>query len=200
VDSPDAPDATPQPDQNESLRPIIVQTAVVTAILVALIAVGSVFLRGPLEWFANWVVTELGLFGVFFGVLATDIFTIPIPPDAYLFVVVASDGPVAAILAVCCAGSIIAGSLAYKLGPYIQRLPFLRSRLEHFRSRGERLFLKYGVWTVVIAALSPIPFSITCWLAGIYKMPYRSFFFATFARIPRLLGYYALFVLGWTVA
>lgn len=180
-----------------SLRPVIVQAVVITAIMFAAIMLGAVFLREPLEALAHWIVEELGLIGVFVGVLATDALTVPIPPDTYLFVAVASHTPVVPMLAVCCAGSIIAGSIAYRLGPYIQRLPFLRARLERFRPRGEKLFLKYGTWTVAIAALTPIPFSVTCWLAGIYKMPYRPFVAATFVRIPRLVGYYFLFELGW---
>lgn len=187
----------PQIEEEASLRPVVIQAVVITAIMFVVIVLGAVFLREPLEVLAHWIVEELGLFGVFLGVLATDSLTVPIPPDTYLFVAVASDVAVVPILTVCCVGSILAGSIAYWLGPYIQRLPFLRKRLEKFRPRGEQLFLKYGTWTVAIAALSPIPFSVTCWLAGIYKMPYRRFVLATFARIPRLVGYYFLFVLGW---
>ena len=180
-----------------SLTGVLVQTAIFTIILVVLVALSAVFLREPLEVFAHWVVDELGLFGVFMGVLLTDSLTLPIPPDTYLFVAVASQAPVVPIVTVCCAGSVIAGNVAYRLGPLIQRLPFLRKRLEKFRPRGEKLFLQYGTWTVAIAALTPIPFSVTCWLAGIYRMPYRPFAVATLARVPRLVGYYWLFLLGW---
>ena len=159
--------------------------------------VAGLFLREPLEAFANWVVAELGLVGVFAGVFITDAFTFPVPPDTYLFIAVASDAPVAPILAVCCLASVLAGLVAYKIGPYVSSLPFLRPRLERFRPRGEQLFVRYGVWTVALAALTPVPFSITCWLAGTYRMPFQKFFLATFARVPRLLGYYALYALGW---
>lgn len=187
-------DETPQ---NLSLKPVILQAVGFTLFVLLAVFLSGVFLREPLESFAHWVVAELGLVGVFLGVIATDAFTLPIPPDTYLFVAVASKSSVAPILAVVCVGSILAGNLAYKLGPYIQRLPFVSHRIEKFRPRGEQLFVKYGVWTVVIAALTPIPFSVTCWFAGMYRMPYLPFLAATFARIPRLLGYYALFLLGW---
>ena len=177
--------------------PILVRAAVFTVVVVGAVALGGMFFREPLEAFANWVVTELGLLGVFVGVFLSDAFTVPIPPDTYLFVAVASEDPVAPILAACCLASVVAGSVAYVIGPWVGRLPLLAPRLEHFRARGEQLFLRYGVWTVALAALTPIPFSITCWLAGIYKMPYRPFFIATFARIPRLVGYFALYALGW---
>lgn len=189
----DSPEIEPVP----SLRPLIIQTVVITLAMFGAIALGAMFLREPLERFAHWIYEELGVIGVFLGTLLTDSLTLPIPPDTYLFVAVASHEPVVPILAATCAGSVMGASVAYRLGPVIQRLPFLRRRLEKFRSRGERLFLRYGTWTVAIAALTPIPFSVTCWLAGIYRMPYRAFVLASLARIPRLVGYYYLFQLGW---
>ena len=184
--------------RNPSLRPVILQAAIFTGLLLAIVALGGLFFREPLEAFAHWIVAEFGLFGIFLGVMATDAFTFPIPPDTYLFVAVASGTAVAPILAVVCVASVLAGNIGYTLGPYLQRIGFIRSRIEAFRPRGEQLFLRYGMWTVAIAALTPIPFSVTCWFAGIYKMPRMAFFFATLMRIPRLLGYYGLFVLGWS--
>ena len=79
------------------------------------------------------------------------------------------------------------------LGPYVGRVPFLRNKIEQWRVKGEHLFDRWGVWTVAIGALSPLPYSITCWFAGIYNMPYRRFFLATLFRIPRIIAYYMIF-------
>ncbi len=171
-----------------------------TALVVFTVFLGGIFLREPLEAFAHWVVMELGLLGVFIGVVLTDAFTLPIPPDTYLFVAVASKDPVVPILTVVCLGSVLAGNIAYRIGPLLARFGWVRDRMERFRPRGEQLFVRYGVWTVAIAALTPIPFSVTCWFAGMYEMPYGRFLLATFARVPRLLGYYGLFLLGWAPA
>lgn len=141
---------------------------------------------------------NLGLPGVFLGILLTDSLTFPVPPDTYLLIAVASEKNALIMLILCCVGSITAGNLAYFLGPYLAKAPFFNSRIEGFRKKGEKLFQRYGVWAVVIAALTPIPFSIVCWFSAIYKMDRTKFFFATFARIPRLVGYYWLFVLGWS--
>lgn len=189
-----------EPPQNPSLRPLILQAVLFTGVLLAAVALGGMFFREPLEVFAHWVVEELGLWGVFLGVVATDAFTLPIPPDTYLFVAVASRANVVPILSAVCVASVLAGNIAYTIGPHLARVGFVRKRIESFRPRGEQLFLKYGIWTVALAALTPIPFSVTCWFAGIYRMPRVPFFLATLARIPRLLGYYWLFVLGWSPA
>lgn len=180
-----------------SIRSIIIQVVVFTVVVVAGVAIAGQVLREPLEQLANWVVHTFGLLGVFVAVIATDAFTFPVPPDTYLFIAVASDAAVVPLLAVCCFASILAGNMAYQIGPYLRRIRFVSERLERFRPKGERLFLRYGAWTVAIAALTPVPFSVTCWFAGIYQMPRLTFFLATFARIPRLIGYYGLFLLGW---
>lgn len=166
--------------------------------IIAVVFFAGAYIREPLTQFAALIVDKLGWTGVFVGILLTDALTFPVPPDTYLLISVATDKDPVTMLVVCSIGSIIAGNLAYSLGPHLAKVPFFNSRIESFRQKGEKLFLRYGVWAVVIAALTPIPFSIVCWFSAIYKMDRTKFFFATFARIPRLIGYYWLFVLGWS--
>ena len=179
------------------LRYLIVRTIIFTIVIVAAVVLLGAFFREPVTLFANWLIDELGLFGLLFGIVISDAFTFPVPPDTYLLITVASGGDVQKMLTICCLGSISAGTIAYFFGPHVSKFPYFSKRIEKYRSRGEKLFEMYGVWTVAIAALTPIPFSIVCWFAGIYKMAYPRFFVATLARIPRLVGYYWLFELGW---
>ena len=178
------------------LRYLIVRTIIFTIVIVAAVVLLGAFFREPVTLFANWLIDELGLFGLLFGIVISDAFTFPVPPDTYLLITVASGGDVQKMLTICCLGSISAGTIAYFFGPHVAKFPYFSKRIEKYRSRGEKLFEMYGVWTVAIAALTPIPFSIVCWFAGIYKMAYPRFFVATLARIPRLVGYYWLFELG----
>ena len=50
---------------------------------------------------------------------------------------------------------------------------------------------------VVLASLSPAPYSWLCLLAGMSKLSYRLLAVACALRIPKLLTYYALVRLGW---
>mgnify|MGYP006195713783 CR=1 FL=1 len=45
--------------------------------------------------------------------------------------------------------------------------------------------------------LSPLPYSITCWFAGIYGMPTRRFLLANFFRAPRMIIYIVLIANQW---
>jgi len=183
-------------DDEVSLRGVVVQAVLVTVALFGLVFALGRYLEEPTCDFAFWVVEELGLTGIFLSILASDAFTFPVPPDTYLLVAVAARAPVLPILATCIAASLVAGSIAYAFGPQIVKVPIIRRRVDRFEDKGIALYQKYGVWTVTIAALSPIPFSIICWFAGIYRMSYAKFLLATTARITRFIGYYYLFVVG----
>ena len=168
-------------------------------LLVAVIALGSVAGEMITPW-AAVLIDALGPAGVALGVLASDALGVPVPPTTYVFVAVASGGPVLLLLCTAIFFSLLGASLAFCLGPHLGRLKIVRIRLERFESVGSPLFQKWGVWTVAVAAMTPVPFSVSCWLAGAYKMRYPPFLAATCFRIPQILGYYALFVFGWASA
>ncbi len=180
------------------LRGIVVQAILFTLALFGLAVLLSQYLEQPTRTFARWVLEELGLAGIFLSVLAADAFTFPVPPDTYLLVAVAAETTVVPILATVIVASLMATVIAYWFGPQIVKIPLIRKRVERFEAKGVALFQKYGLWTVTLAALTPIPFSIVCWFAGIYRMPFLRFVAATLTRIPRFIAYYYLIVLGWT--
>jgi len=50
-----------------------------------------------------------------------------------------------------------------------------------------RLFHKYGKWSLLIAALTPLPYVTFVWLSGAFGMRFRTFFvFGTLAKALRL--------------
>lgn len=185
------------PTEAPSTRSLIIQVVVTTAVIVAGVALLAILARGPAEIAADWVVEHLGIWGISVAVILADALTFPVPPDTYLLAAVASHADQMTLLAAISVSSVVAGNLAYVLGPLLQHVPLLGKKIENFRGTGELLYKKWGLWTVVVAALTPIPFSIICWFAGIYKMPYRPFLIGTLARIPRFVIYYYLFELGW---
>jgi membrane protein YqaA with SNARE-associated domain len=49
---------------------------------------------------------------------------------------------------------------------------------------------RYGRLTVALGALTPLPFSITCWCAGGLGMPLARFLPVSLLRVPRYVVYY----------
>ena len=202
ADSPSPPldpsgDEPPLHASDVSLRSMIVQTIVITAIIVACVALLAKFFYAPFQALAMQVIGVLGLPGVLFGLWLTDTFTFPIPTDAYLVVAVASGAPWLPMMVAISLVSTFAGNCAYFVGPWLTRVPFINKRIEAFRPRGERLFARWGVGAIAIAALTPLPYSVICWFAGIYKMSYKRFALSTLFRIPRMVVYYLLIAGQW---
>lgn len=185
-------------EEKDRLRILAGRTAMGVLALFTATVVLAYWWREPIGALATDAIDVLGTPGVFLGVLASDTLAVPIPPSTYVFAGVAAESPMVVILTVAIITSIAAASIAYVIGPHIGRIPFFARQLEHFRPRAERLFERWGMWAVGIAAITPLPFALICWLAGIYRMRYAHFFTATLVRGPRILGYYGIFVLGWT--
>jgi membrane protein YqaA with SNARE-associated domain len=65
-----------------------------------------------------------------------------------------------------------------------------------FRTEHEALFKKYGLWAVLAGATTPMPFSVTCWTAGVLGVGFWPMVMACLFRIPRFYLYYGIVVTG----
>ena len=154
-------------------------------IIVFFITVGifSIYIKS----YASVFIDNFGLVGLFLIVMALDTFIQPIPPDFFVFGYVLGGEPlyVAALVGGC--ASFIAGSLGYGLGGLIGEQGFQRWFKKKHLDNGRKWFNKYGVISVILGALSPLPYNVICWAAGIYKMRYSHFVLSALFRFPRYL-------------
>ncbi len=112
----------------------------------------------------------------------------PIPPDPFI-----SGGAIfglsplwASIIATI--GSVLGAVVGYFLGKFLGEPIFKKLFKEKWYNKGEILFRRYGIWAVIVAAITPIPFKAVCWLAGIFEMPIGGFIIASIiGRFPRFL-------------
>ena len=86
--------------------------------------------------------------------------------------------------------STIAGFTGYFLGKYVASQPWVPRFLLNFATQNKDYVEKYGVWAVALGALTPFPFSITCWSAGFLRLNFRAFALGALARFPRIIAYY----------
>jgi membrane protein YqaA with SNARE-associated domain len=173
------------------------------SVIKALVAiVGLVVVVGGLGFFYEkelFAVTErvyeaIGLSGLLLILFVSDAFTSPVPPDALLVVIAKSSlhaqWPLVITLVGCL--SAFAGNVAHNLGLWISDWPPALRIFGRFRQRNARLVERHGRLAIALGAATPIPFSITCWTAGLMKMPRRSVAPVTLLRIPRFFVYYAV--------
>ena len=93
----------------------------------------------------------------------------------------------------------LGGIGGYWIGRLLGHLKIVQQVTGGFSKDGRRLISRYGEWGIVLAALTPIPFSTVCWISGMVKVRFLYVVFATFARIPRMIIYYLALMAGFTL-
>jgi membrane protein YqaA with SNARE-associated domain len=116
----------------------------------------------------------------------------PIPPDVFVFGSTFGGADVWLASIVAGIASACGGTSGYYIGRCIGPMRFRRLFGNKLLRTGRKIFHKYGVYAITIAALTPLPYSGTCWIAGIYKMsPVVVFLASVIGRILRYI------VVGW---
>jgi membrane protein YqaA with SNARE-associated domain len=169
---------------------IIGKTIVVMGFFLIVYAVALLLLKDRYNQIGLWVVDHLGLMGVAFFTFFTDMLIVPMSVDI-LFPFVPSWPPVS-LLATMSLASAIGGIGGYWIGRLLGHLQIVQLVTARFSSDTRRLVSHYGVWAVVLAGLTPIPFSTVCWIAGMVKVNPYGVALASLSRIPRMIIYYLL--------
>jgi uncharacterized membrane protein YdjX (TVP38/TMEM64 family) len=142
-------------------------------------------------------VERFGLVGISLGMILADAFSLPPPPLFYILIVGTSPGSHVVGMTVISVASMVAGNIGYQLSSLLSARPFFRRRIDATRARMDKLFDRYGFWAFAIASASPMPFSLMCYVAGVYRIRPRLFALVCLMRVPRLLVMYWLVRAGW---
>lgn len=179
-------------------RRLIVSAVIAMIVFTGVIGVLAWFFRDPLLAVGHWFVDNFGGPGVAAGYFLPDAFTIPLPNDAFTAFGLWGGMPFWTVVAWGSLGSLAGGSTGWAIGRY---LIARNKRLQGFMQKrgGDEMVLELrrsGRWFLALAAVSPIPYSITCWACGVTRMPYAEFLVISLLRIPRVAGFLWLIQLG----
>ena len=172
---------------------LLVRSAFLFGFLLVLTLI-SVALDLPFHQYATSAVRHEGLLGVFVFVLIVDTFIVPASLDL-VFPITMTWNPIP-LLTVMSVASVLGGILGYWIGRTLFRVPFIRNTVSGYYDRGSAMVKRYGMWSVVIAGLFPIPFSTVSWIAGMLRLPFHMYTLAALSRIPRIVAYWALLRAG----
>ena len=153
--------------------------------------IGFFFLKDSFHAIGDWVSRQLGYPGAAIFVFLNDMLIVPMSVDI-LFPFVMDWDPVGLLLTLSIA-SALGGYGGYWIGRLLGRIPFIKQFTDSFSEDGEKLIKRYGVWAVVIAGFTPIPFSTICWMTGMLKVDHWKVALATLSRFPRMIVYYGIF-------
>ena len=148
--------------------------------------------EGARAWMAGYG-AGAGLAGV--GLLVADLL-LPIPSTLVMSALGLAYGPLIGGL-YAAAGSALAGLVAYGLSRWLGRPLALRLAGEAGLREGERFFAGGGAWLVACSRCLPIlPEAVAC-LAGLHRMPFRTFLLAlACGSVPTGLLFAAIGALG----
>ena len=89
--------------------------------------------------------------------------------------------------------SYAAGVLGYYIGHYFSKTSLYSRISDRYLKQYDRQLKKFGIYLVLVGAITPVPFSATCMLAGSVNIPIKDFLLICISRIIRFAGY------GWAV-
>lgn len=115
---------------------------------------------------------------VVFGIIPPVIFM-----TAWKLFMNVSLGSYVGLLSISALLSILAGFIGYYIGKNFSRSKFYKNLEQRYLGEYNKQLKKYGAFLVLVGALTPIPFSGTCMLAGSVDIPFRLFFWACSSRV-----------------
>ena len=170
--------------------------AVVALVAFVLIVgvIGFVFER-ELTIATAWVVEHIGFVGMCLVLLVSDSLITPMTPDILLIVISRTELAEHWLRHVLILGciSVIAGILGWQIGRWLEHYPWAQRMFGDFKDDHREFIRKYGFWAIAMGSITPLPYSVTCWGAGIIGIRWQSVLFASLLfRIPRFIIYYLL--------
>ena len=165
--------------------------------VVVFVGVVGQLLREPLVRFAEAWVAEAGPLGLFAIVALFDGFPSPVPPDVFTSFAMIGGVPFWQVSLAAGLGSSVGGGLAWFLASRYRNTERFRRFITGRGAKSYALIRRYGTLALVLGAVSPVPFSLTCYAAGAVGMPLLRFLTVTLLRIPRMAFYLWLIHLGW---
>lgn len=85
--------------------------------------------------------------------------------------------------------SYLAGIIGYLIGSNFSRTSLYKKLYVRYLLQYEQQLKRYGAFLVFVAAVTPIPYSATCMLAGSVNIPFKQFLLIGIARIARFAVY-----------
>lgn len=164
------------------------------AFIVAMGIIGLVY-EEQLASMADWVVQRIGFAGLALILMVTDTLVTPFPPDILLVVIakshLAENWPIyVGLLGVV---SVIAGMTGYGIGRWLGHFTWSQRLFGQFKEDHHTFIRKYGFWAVAIGSVTPLPYSVTCWTAGVLGLHWSTVLAAALLfRLPRIYLVYWL--------
>ena len=159
----------------------------IVAIIIAIIVIHN------FKAISAFINHNIGVYGypfVFASAFVTDLIFQPIGPEVPAVFALVFGLNKFLIFFLVILGSFLASMIDYYIGKRFLSNKILvycslKSRIKYCK-----LFDDYGKWSLLIAAISPVPYVVFCWLSGAFDMPLKDY--ATYGLLPRAIRIFIL--------
>lgn len=175
--------------------PSLIKRLVVGLFLLVIVSFfAGLTLRGPITEMSAWFVSNLGLWGIFFGVMLLD--CLPLTMSEPL-VLLGFEGGIDfwTLTTIAGLGSWLSGAIGYGVGKLAGKTEWFRRLFRRYRM--DRFMAKYGTAFVAVAAITPFPYGISTVSAGATGVPFHRVMLAALLRLPKNYLYMTLVIAGW---
>lgn len=159
----------------------------------AIIIVGYILLKDRVnfseyEWLKNFYEKPLLIYFIF---SVSEILIGIIPPE-FFFIWAARNNDVNYFInsvIILTAITYAAGIIGYWIGRYLNRTRYFRLLKRRFFGKYEKYLFKFGGFLIIVAALTPIPFSGIAMLVGSIRYSFKKYLYHSLARLLRFAAY-----------
>lgn len=117
-----------------------------------------------------------------------------LPPDIFIMWAAVESSPLL-FISILALLSYIGGVISFLLGKYIGNKRIFERLVYSVREQYEPLIMRWGGLVIVLAALTPIPFSPISMLSGSLKFPFKKYVVFSLTRIIRVILYGLVFMM-----
>jgi membrane protein YqaA with SNARE-associated domain len=164
-------------------------------ILIIVLSLLGFWFEEELMTATNSMVDRIGFAGLCLILLITDTLVTPVSPDLLLVVIAKSDlaDHWVRYVFVLSVVSVLAGMLGWSIGRRLGHLKRVSRYFDQFDEKQRRFIRRYGFWAIALGAVTPLPYSVTCWTAGAVGVSAKTALAASVLfRIPRIFLYYLI--------
>ncbi len=179
-----------------SKKILIFRIVMSVLLIMAAIGLSAHLLKEELLWLGRMFVENLGGLGVALGFFIPDSFPNPVWHDAFLFFALVGGMQFWTIVFWAYGGSITGASIGYWLGRLLKNSEWFKRFMAKRGIKDREGLQKYGLGFMVVAAMSPLPFSLGAWSCGALAVPFWKFFTAAQIRLVRVALYLWLIDIG----
>ncbi len=114
-----------------------------------------------------------------------------IPPELFMLWALRTGNAVdySLLVAVFALLSYAAGFVGFLFGSYLNTTILFRYIRKRFMNKYQLMFQKYGAFLILVAALTPVPFSAVSMLVGSFHYPMKKYLFWALSRFIRYAVY-----------